>query len=81
MDDCHRHVCSMTTGGSSMHHVWIASQGSHEIRLYHATHYACLLETSIRTAVTQKLQGNFSFEENIFPGIFDDSDSRSESLR
>lgn len=40
-----------------MHHVWIASQGSHEIRLYHATHFACLLETSIRTAVTQKLQG------------------------
>jgi len=40
-----------------MHHVWIASQGSYEIRLYHATHFVCLLETSIRTAVTQKLQG------------------------
>ncbi|CAF1461333.1 unnamed protein product, partial [Adineta ricciae] len=56
VDDCHRHVCSIAPGGSSMHHVWIASQGSHEIRLYHATHFVCLLETSIRTAVTQKLQ-------------------------
>ncbi|CAF1236085.1 unnamed protein product [Rotaria sordida] len=56
VDDCHRHVCSIATGGSSMHHVWIASQGSHEIRLYHATHFVCLLEISIRTAVTQKLQ-------------------------
>ncbi len=49
----------MVAGGSSVHHVWIASQGSHEIRLYHATHFVCLLETSIRTAVTQKLQGEF----------------------
>ncbi|CAF3389737.1 unnamed protein product [Rotaria sp. Silwood1] len=56
VDDCHRHVSSIAAGGSSMHHVWIASQGSHEIRLYHATHFVCLLETSIRTAVTQKLQ-------------------------
>ncbi|CAM2722468.1 unnamed protein product [Rotaria socialis] len=56
VDDCHRHVCSIATGGSLMHHVWIASQGSHEIRLYHATHFVCLLETSLRTAVTQKLQ-------------------------
>ncbi|UJR10864.1 hypothetical protein I4U23_015051 [Adineta vaga] len=56
VDDCHRHVCSIAPGGSSMHHVWIASQGSHEIRLYHATHFVCLLETSIRTVVTQKLQ-------------------------
>ncbi|CAF3871802.1 unnamed protein product [Adineta steineri] len=56
VDDCHRHICSIATGGSSMHYVWIASQGSHEIRLYHATHFVCLLETSIRTAVTQKLQ-------------------------
>ena len=45
-----------TGGGSSMHHVWISSQGSHEIRLYHATQYQCLFETSIRSAVTQKLQ-------------------------
>jgi hypothetical protein len=57
VDDCHRHVSSIATGGSSMHHVWIASQGSHEIRLFHGTHYVCLLETSIRTPVTQKLQG------------------------
>ncbi len=57
VDDCHRHICSIAAGGSSMHHVWIASQGSHEIRLYHATHFVCLLETSIRTIVTQKLQG------------------------
>ncbi|CAF4326176.1 unnamed protein product, partial [Rotaria sp. Silwood2] len=56
VDDCHRHVCSIATGVSSMHHVWIASQGSHEIRLYHATHFVCLLEISIRTAVTLKLQ-------------------------
>lgn len=49
-----------------MHHVWIASQGSHEIRLYHAAHFVCLLETSIRTVVTQKLQGNQSFLENQF---------------
>ncbi|CAF3358005.1 unnamed protein product [Rotaria sp. Silwood1] len=56
VDDCHRHVSSIATGGSSMHYVWIASQGSHEIRLYHATHFVCLLEISIRTAVTQKLQ-------------------------
>ncbi|CAF1140330.1 unnamed protein product [Adineta steineri] len=56
VDDCHRHVSCMATSGSSMHHVWIASQGSHEIRLYHATHFVCLFETSIRTAVTQKLQ-------------------------
>jgi hypothetical protein len=40
-----------------MHHVWIASQDSHEIRLYHSTHFVCLLEISIRTSVTQKLQG------------------------
>jgi hypothetical protein len=57
VDDCHRHVSSIATGGSSMHHVWIASQGSHEIRLFHGTNYVCLLETSIRTPVTQKLQG------------------------
>ncbi|CAF1262464.1 unnamed protein product [Rotaria magnacalcarata] len=56
VDDCHRHVSCIATGGSSIHHVWIASQGSHEIRLYHATHFVCLLETSIRTVVTQKLQ-------------------------
>ena len=47
-----------------MHHVWISSQGSHEIRLYHATHFVCLLETSIRTAVTQKLQGKSFSREN-----------------
>jgi len=48
-----------------MHHVWIASQGSHEIRLYHATHFVCLLETSIRSAVTQKLQGKFISRDKI----------------
>jgi len=48
-----------------MHHVWIASQGSHEIRLYHATHFVCLLETSIRSAVTQKLQGKLISRDKI----------------
>ncbi|UJR34912.1 hypothetical protein I4U23_027690 [Adineta vaga] len=56
VDDCHRHINCMITGGSLMHHVWITSQGSHEIRLYHATHFVCLFETSIRTIITQKLQ-------------------------
>lgn len=50
-----------------MHHVWIASQGSHEIRLYHATHFVCLLETSIRTIVTQKLQGNPLSPLDLYP--------------
>lgn len=40
-----------------MHHVWISSQDSHEIRLYHSNNYLCLLEFSIKTLVTQKLQG------------------------
>jgi hypothetical protein len=44
-----------------MHHVWIASQDSHEIRLYHSTHFVSLLEISIRTSVIQKLQGNIFF--------------------
>ena len=65
VDDCHRHVSSIvaasTPTGSSMDHVWIALQGSHEIRLYHATHFTCLLETSIRTVVAQKLQGHLPF--------------------
>ncbi|CAF1243460.1 unnamed protein product [Adineta ricciae] len=56
VDDCHRHIHCMVTGGSLMHHVWITSQGSHEIRLYHATNLNCLFETSIRTIVAQKLQ-------------------------
>ena len=54
-----------------MHHVWISSQGSHEIRLYHATHFVCLLETSIRTAVTQKLQGKYFSGENKLKKYFD----------
>ncbi len=40
-----------------MYHVWIAYQDSHEIRLYHSTNFICLLEISIRSTVTQKLQG------------------------
>ncbi|CAF1189906.1 unnamed protein product, partial [Didymodactylos carnosus] len=56
VDECHRHVGCMTSGGASMHHVWIASQGAHEVRLFHATHYQCLLETSIKSSVIQKLQ-------------------------
>ena len=60
VDDCHRPVLCLATGGSSMHHVWIASQGSQDIRLYHATHFTSLLEINIRTAVTQRLQGFFS---------------------
>jgi hypothetical protein len=57
VDDCQRHISNIATGGASMHHVWIATQDSHEIRLYHATHFSCLFETSIKTAVMQKLQG------------------------
>jgi len=56
VDDYHRHVHCLVTGGSSMHHVWIACQGSQDIRLYHSTHFTSLLEINIRTAVTQKLQ-------------------------
>lgn len=44
-----------------MHHVWIACQGSQDIRLYHSTHFTSLLEINIRTAVTQKLQSFLFF--------------------
>ena len=40
-----------------MHHVSIAPEDFHEIRLYHLNNYLCLLEFSIKTLVTQNFQG------------------------
>lgn len=55
----------LATGGTNSWAVWVASQQSMDIRLYHATKFNVLAEINIKQYVVQKLNGkNLDFDKN-----------------